>query len=50
MTAPLTHPSVKGSISEFTGGLIVDGWFKETSPMWPGQGNFLPDECIDRKP
>jgi len=41
MTEPLTHPSIKGYSYNHLRGLSVDGWFKETSPMWPGQGIYI---------
>jgi len=40
MTTKLTHPTIKGTIPfVHRNWSYLDGWFKETSPMWPGQGN-----------
>ena len=36
--APVDQGYVRGSGTALT----VDGWFKETSPMWPGQGMAFP--------
>ena len=43
----LEHPSIKGAFIVIFGGqapeheYIVDGWFREISPEWPGQAFCL---------
>ena len=42
MTTPLSHPTIKGVCTLTVESDNTDGWFKETSPMWPGQGKPIP--------